>query len=89
MVFIVWIIFICLEQKAGLQHIKNYVKIKIFVILWCLFKTSSDKSSFIIYADLKSFIKKLDGCKNNPEKSATTKSAEHLEILKRAGNGEN
>ena len=28
---------------------------------------------FIIYADLKSLIKKIDRCKNNPEKLSTTK----------------
>ena len=25
------------------------------------------KTRFIIYADLETFIKKMDGCKNNPE----------------------
>ena len=28
----------------------------------------SDKAPFIIYADLECLIKKIDGCKNNPEK---------------------
>ena len=27
----------------------------------------SDKMSYIIYADLESLIKKIDGCANNPE----------------------
>ena len=31
----------------------------------------SDKAPFIIYADLESLIVKIDGCKNNPEKSST------------------
>ena len=29
----------------------------------------SDKMAYIIYADLESLIKKIDGCKNNPDKS--------------------
>ena len=31
----------------------------------------------IIYADIESLIKKIDGCQNNPEKSPTTKIDEH------------
>ena len=38
----------------------------------------SDKTPFIIYADLESFIKKIDNCKNNSEKSSTTKIGEHI-----------
>ena len=33
----------------------------------------SDKMLYIIYADIESFIKKIDGCANNPEKFSTTK----------------
>ena len=33
----------------------------------------SDKSSFVIYADLECLIEKINGCKNNPENSYTTK----------------
>ena len=33
-----------------------------------------DNTPFIIYVDLK----KIDGCKNNPEKSSTTKVGEHI-----------
>ena len=32
----------------------------------------------IIYADLESLIKKIDGCENNPEKSSTTKIGENI-----------
>ena len=32
----------------------------------------------IIYADGESLIKKVDGCANNPENSATTKIGEHF-----------
>ena len=38
----------------------------------------SDKAPFIIYADLKCMIEKIDGCKNNPENSSTTKVSEHI-----------
>ena len=40
----------------------------------------SDKipSRSIIRADLESLIKKVDGCKNNPEKLSKTKVAEHI-----------
>ena len=33
----------------------------------------SDKMSYIIYAELESFIKKMDGCASNLEKHSTTK----------------
>ena len=33
---------------------------------------------FIIYADMESFIKKEDGCANNPENSSTTKISEYI-----------
>ena len=36
-----------------------------------------DKAPFIIYADLKCIIDKIDGCKNNPENSSTTKVNKH------------
>ena len=39
----------------------------------------SDNTSSIIYADLKSLIKKIDGCKDNFEKSSTTKVDRHTQ----------
>ena len=33
---------------------------------------------YIIYADLDSLIKKLDGCANNPEKPSKTNISEHI-----------
>ena len=33
----------------------------------------SDKMPYIIYDDIESLIKKIDGCTNNPENSSTTK----------------
>ena len=38
----------------------------------------SDKALFIIHVDLECLIKKIDGCKNNPENSSTTKVGEHV-----------
>ena len=38
----------------------------------------SDKTPSIIYADLKSLIKKVYGCKNNPEKLSTIKVGKHI-----------
>ena len=37
-----------------------------------------DKAPFIINSDLESLIGKIDGCKNNLEKSSTTKVSEHI-----------
>ena len=38
----------------------------------------SDKAPFIIYADLECIIEKIDGYKNNPKNSSTTKVIEHI-----------
>ena len=38
----------------------------------------SDKGSFIIYANLECIIEKIEGCKNNPENSSTTKVSKHI-----------
>ena len=38
----------------------------------------SDKIPYIIYADIDSLIKKINGCANNPEKSSTTKIGEYI-----------
>ena len=38
----------------------------------------SDKAPLIIYADLECLIEKIDGCKNNPQNSFTTKVSEHI-----------
>ena len=55
---------------------EKYVKIKIFVELNQYM--NSNKMSYIIYADIKSLIKKIDGYigGNNPENSSTTKIGE-------------
>ena len=36
------------------------------------------KLPFIIYVDLESLIENIDWCKNNKEKSSTTKVGEHI-----------
>ena len=41
----------------------------------------SDKVLSITYADLDFLIKKVDECKNNPEKSSTTEVGEHVPCL--------
>ena len=38
----------------------------------------SNRATFIIYANLQSLIKKIDGCKNNPENSSTRKVGERI-----------
>ena len=38
----------------------------------------SDKMPNIIYAEIRSLIKKIDGCTNNPENSSTTKIEGHI-----------
>ena len=40
----------------------------------------SDEAPFIIYADLECIIEKIDGCKNDPENSLTTKVSEHIPL---------
>ena len=37
-----------------------------------------DEAPFIIYVDLESLIGKIDGCKNNPERSYTTKVTKYV-----------
>ena len=37
-----------------------------------------DRAPFVIYADLECVIGKIDGCKNNPENSSTTKVGKHI-----------
>ena len=38
----------------------------------------SDKTPFIIYADLDCIIEKIHGCNNNPQNSSTTKLSKHI-----------
>ena len=87
-ILIGWIVFIPLEKKKNLNHIKKYVKIKIFCntimssedtkILGFNQYQKSDKAAFFIYADLEGMIEKIDACKNNPGNSSTTKVSDHI-----------
>ena len=38
----------------------------------------SDKMPYIIYVDIESLIKKLDGCANNPANSSSAKIGDHI-----------
>ena len=38
----------------------------------------SDKAPFITYANLECIAEKINGCKNDPENSSTTKVSEHI-----------
>ena len=69
-----------LEQKINLNFFKKYVKIKIFYgilmpseqdnILQFYQYMKSDKMSYIIYADMESFMKNRR-CEDNPENAST------------------
>ena len=86
--FIVWTVFIPLEQKNKLNSDKKVCKNKDFCnvimpsedikILKFNHWQRSDKAPFIIYADLECIIEKIDGCENNPENSSTTKVSKHI-----------
>ena len=80
-IFIDWIVFILLEQKANLNRIrvcenKDFCNVimssKDTEILEFNQYQKFDKVPFIIYADLECIIEKIDGCKNNSENSSTT-----------------
>ena len=53
---------------------------KLSQTLECAFNLyrKSYKTRFIIYADLECLIEKMNGYKNNPETSSTTKVVEHI-----------
>ena len=50
----------------------------IFRVAVFLIPMKSDKTPYMIYADIESLIKEIDSCKNNPEKSSTTKIGKHI-----------
>ena len=85
-IFIIWIVFIPIEQE--IESYKKVCENKDFCsvtmpsedtkILEFNQYQKSDKAPFIIYADLECIIEKIDGCKNNPENSSTTKVSEHI-----------
>ena len=82
---IVWIFFILLEQKNKLESHKSVCESKDVImpsedttILELNQYQKSDKAPFNIYADHECIIEKIEGCKNNPEKSSTTKVGKHI-----------
>ena len=52
------------SEKNNILELNQYMK--------------SDKMPYIIYADIESLIKKIDGCANNPENSSTAKIDEPI-----------
>ena len=87
-IFLVWIVFILLQQKTKVTLIKKVCGNKDFCNIVMPSKDTiivefnqyekSDKASLIIYTYLECLIGKNDGCKNNPEISSTTKVSEHI-----------
>ena len=78
----------CLEQKIILNLMKKYVRTKISVELQCQQKRKKmlefnqymklDKIPYIIYADIESWIRKIDGFAINPEQFSTMKLGENI-----------
>ena len=81
--FVVWIVFILLEQKNKLQSHKKVRENKDFCNVIMPFEDTkilefnqyqkSDKTPFVIYTDLECLIEKIDRCKNNPENLSISK----------------
>ena len=88
MIFTAWIAFVPLEQKTNPNHIKEYVKTKIFLNTNLLSEDTwifefnqyqkSDKAPFTIYADIQFTIETVDVCKNNSENSSTTNVSKYI-----------
>ena len=85
-IFIVWIVFIPLEQKKLESH-KRVCENQDF----CNIITPSEDTKIlefnqcqksakapVLYADLECLIEQIDGCKNNPENSDTAKASEYI-----------
>ena len=80
-IFVVWIIFIILEQKTNLNCVKKVRENKNFcnvimpsdytkILEFNQYK-KSDKVQFIIHVDFQCLTEKIYGCKNNPKNSST------------------
>ena len=95
-IFIIWIVFIRLEQKTDLNHTKKYVENKGFCGIAMLCEDTkmielnqnekSDQTPLIIYTDIcfddtESLVETIDGCKNNPKKPSTTKVKKHISSI--------
>ena len=87
-IFIVWVVFIPLEQKINLESHKKVSENKDFCnviipsedteILEFNNYQKSDQVPFIIQAVFECMIGKIDGYKNNPENSSTLKASKHV-----------
>ena len=87
-IFIVSTAFILLHQKTNMNLLKTFADNK-GVCNIVMFSDDTkisqynqsqkcDKAAFIIYADLEYIIENIDGYKNNPQNSSTTKVTEHI-----------
>ena len=65
MIFIVWIVFILLQQKNKCKSHEKVCENKDFCNI-AMPSKDTDKTAFIIYADLECLIGKTNGCENNP-----------------------
>ena len=86
MIFIVWFAFMLLQQKTWIVY--KVCENKDFCNVMMASEDTkisefdqyqkSHTALFFIYADLESITEKIDGCKNNLEKSSTAKVWEHI-----------
>ena len=88
MIFIVWIWIHSLAAEKTIESNQKVCESKNFCnvimpsedtkILEFNQYQKSDEASFITYSDHECIIETIDGCKNNPENSSTTKVSEHI-----------
>ena len=71
--FIVWIVFMQTQRFCGAVIPSKDTTMLEFNQYW-----KSDEAPSMIYSGLESLIKKVDGCKNNPEILTTTKLYGHI-----------
>ena len=72
------IFFICLKQKNKLESHKNLCEHKDFWNIVISWEYTKKKTPFSIYADLQFVIEKIDGCKNNTDKSSATNASKRI-----------
>ena len=87
-IFIVWIVFIPLEQKTNLNCIKKICENKDFCNVVLPWEDTNilefnqyrkfAKLLFVIYADLECITENIDGHESNNENSSTTKVSKHI-----------
>ena len=84
-IFIVWITFVLLQWEK-LESNKKVFEGFYNIIMLCEDSKilefnqyqKSNKTPFLIYANLECLIAKIDGCKNNPLNSYITKVSGHI-----------